>query len=73
MSDSYVLRRRATHHTWALVAFGLIVLATVLALVVRPRSPSRDAIGSRGPTVRPQSDTRPMPPPSVARTRGLAA
>ena len=73
MSDSYALRRRDAQHPWAWFAFGLIVLVTVLALFVLPRRSSRVEVGSRGPTVRPQSDTRPMPPPAVARTRGLAA
>lgn len=73
MSDPYALRRRDTHRTWGWCAFGLIVLATALALFVLPRSSRQNEVGSRGPTVRPQSDTRPMPPPSVARTRGLAA
>ena len=72
MSDSYLLRRRDPYRTWAWFAFGLIVFAMVLAFVL-PHSTRRDVAGSRGPTVRPQSDTRPMPPPSVARTRGLAA
>jgi len=73
MSDSYPLRRRDTHPTWPWFAFGIIVLAMVLALFVRPHGASRRLAGSRGPTVRPQSDSRPMPPPSVARSRGLAA
>ena len=71
MSDSYALRRRDTHRLSAWFAFGLIVLATLLALLL-PRATSRDEVGSRGPTVRPQSNTRPTPP-NVARTRGLAA
>jgi len=73
MSDSYPLRRRDTHPTWAWLVFGIIVLAMVLALSVHPHGTSRHLTGARGPSVRPQSDSRPMPPPSVARTRGLAA
>ena len=73
MTDAYALRRRDTHRSWAWFAFGLIVLAAVLALFVLPRSSSQDEVGPHGPTVRPQSNTRPLPPPSVARTRGQAA
>jgi hypothetical protein len=51
----------------------LIVVATVLAMIMLPRSSADDEVGERGPSARPQSDTRPMPPPAVARTRGLAA
>lgn len=73
MSESFLLRRRDTYHPWAWLAVGVIVLGMVLALFMRPHGANRHAAGSRGPTVRPQSDTRPMPPPPVARTRGLAA
>ena len=74
MSDSFALRRRDTHRTWAWFALGLIVLAAVLALFMLPRSSSPERESARAARrVRPQSNTRPMPPPSVARTRGLAA
>jgi hypothetical protein len=72
MSDTYPLRR-GTQRPWIWFAFGLIVVAMVLTLAVLPRGNRRAVAGSRGPTARPQSDTRPMPPPAVARTRGLAA
>ena len=55
------------------VVFGLIVFVMVLTLAVAPRGTRRTLPGVRGPAVRPQSDTRPMPPPAVARLRGLAA
>ena len=71
MSGSYILRRD-TQRAWAWFAVGLILLATMLALFMRPRHSSPDEMGPHGPAVRPQSNTRPMPPPSVARTRGLA-
>ena len=73
MSDSSALRRRDSGRTWPWFVLGLIVIATVLAIMMLPRSSADDEVGERGPTVRPQSDTRPMPPPAVARTRGLAA
>ena len=73
MSDSFALRRLDTPRTWAWFAVGLIVLAAVFVLFMLPRRASPDQSGARGPTVRPQSNTRPMPPPSVARTRSLAA
>ena len=71
MSDSYLLRRDV-QRAWAWFAVGLIVLATALAVFVSPRASRRDDAGQHGPAVQPQSDTRPMPPPSVARTRALA-
>ena len=73
MSDSFALRRLDTPRTWAWLALGLILMATMLVLFLLPRRGSADQNGERGPTVRPQSNTRPMPPPSVARTRSLAA
>jgi len=73
MSDSFALRSLDTHRTWAWFALGLFVLAAVLAMFMLPRSSRAEEIGARGPTVRRQSNTRPMPPPSVARTRSLAA
>jgi len=72
MSVSSVLHRRDTHPTWAWFAIGVFVLVAVLVLFVLPRRSSGDEI-ERGPSLHPQSDTRPMPPPSVARMRGLAA
>ena len=63
MSVSSALHRRDTHPTWAWFAIGLFVLVAVLVLFVLPRRSSGDEVGARGPTVRPQSDTRPMPPP----------
>ena len=73
MFDSSALHRRETPCQWVWLALGLMVLAAVLVLFAFPGSSSDDEIGPAGPTVRPQSDTRPMPPPSVARTRPLAA
>ena len=72
MSDFYPLRRRDVHQTWARVVFGLIIVGMVLTLLVLPRGTRQTARGVRGPTVRPQSDTQPLPPPSLARTRSLA-
>jgi hypothetical protein len=71
MSDSYLLRRDS-QRGWAWFAVGLIVLVTVLALFMRPRRLGLDDAGPHGPAVRPQSESRPMPPPAVARSRGLA-
>jgi hypothetical protein len=73
VSDSPVPRRSDSGRTWPWFVLGLIVLATVLAMIMLPRSSGDDEVGERGPSARPQSDTRPMPPPAVARTRGLAA
>ena len=72
MSVSSALHRRDTHPTWAWLAIGVFVLVAVLVLFVLPRRSGGDE-AERGPAVHPQSETRPMPPPPVARLRGLAA
>ena len=72
MSVTSALHRREAHPTWAWLAIAVFVFVAVLVLFVLPRRSSGDEI-QRGPSLRPQSDTRPMPPPSVARMRGLAA
>ena len=73
MFDSSALHRRDTPYHWVWLALGLMVLAAVLVRFALPGSSSDKDFGPPGPTVRPQSNTRPMPPPSVARTRPLAA
>ena len=72
MSVSSALHRSNRQPTWAWLAIGVFVLVAVLVLFVLPRRSNGDEV-ERAPSVLPQSDTRPMPPPSVARMRGLAA
>lgn len=72
MVEPSVLHRRDTRSTWVWLALALCVLATLLVMFAGP-STTEGGIGQPRPTLRPQSNTRPMPPPSVARSRGLAA
>ncbi|BCS31864.1 hypothetical protein TBR22_A10670 [Luteitalea sp. TBR-22] len=58
---------------WVWLTLGLIILLTLLVVFALPSARNDDEVGERGPGVRPQSDVGPPPPPSVARTRTLAA
>lgn len=73
MSELHALPRLDSRRTWLWLAVGLIAMSALLASFAPRRQGRVGPIGAGGPTVRPQSETRPMLPPSVARMRALAA